>query len=146
VNRTAGLAAAVVALDAATKAAAFHLAEEGTRTGPLLPVRNPKALLGLAPGSGLGLTVVGLVLLVAFGGACMRLARRGSVARWVPGAFLGGALANLADRAATGAVHDWLAAGVVVIDLADVAVVAAALGYAAGLLRASWRPRTAAAG
>jgi lipoprotein signal peptidase len=145
VNRSAGLAAAIVALDAATKAAAFQLAEEGTRKGPLLPVRNPKALLGLAPGSGLVLATIGVVLLVIFGGACLRLAATGRIAWWVPGAFVGGAVANLVDRAVTGAVHDWLPAGVAVIDAADIAVVVAAAGYAVGMARTWLTPRTEAA-
>jgi lipoprotein signal peptidase len=76
----------------------------------------------------------------------VRLAAAGRIAWWVPGAFTGGAVANLADRAATGAVHDWLAAGVAVVDVADLAVVGAVLGYAVGMCRTARgaRPELAA--
>jgi hypothetical protein len=40
VNRAARLAAGVAVADLATKAIVFTAAEEGVRTGPLLPLRN----------------------------------------------------------------------------------------------------------
>ena len=49
--------------------------------------------------------------------------------------LLGGALGNLVDRAATGAVHDFLVVGPVVINVADVAVLAGVLAVWRGLAR-----------
>jgi len=41
---------------------------------------------------------------------------------WIAGLVVGGAAANLLDRAATGAVHDFLATPWVLLNVADIAV------------------------
>jgi lipoprotein signal peptidase len=46
----------------------------------------------------------------------------------MPGLLIGGAAANLTDRIAFGAVHDWLRVGSVVLNLADVVILVAGIG------------------
>lgn len=133
---TATLAVVIAATDAATKALAFSMLDDGEQSGLLLPIRNPQALLGIAPGSPAFLNIAAAALLIVFLGACLRLSLAGRVPRWVPGLLLGGAGANLADRLLTGAVHDFLVIGrTAVVNLADIAVVVALVGYCVGMAR-----------
>lgn len=107
----AGLALAVLIGDLSTKAwAAQHVPPEGTdRLAGLVRlrlVRNAGASFGLGAQRPL---LVLLVSLVVTAGCVVWLLRAGSVAeRLALGAVLGGALGNLADRVAHGAVTDWL--------------------------------------
>ena len=65
----------------------------------------------------------------------------------VPQSLVGGSVSNLADRALTGAVHDFLATPWVVLNVADLAVVAAVFKLSAArlssrpLLSTEGRPR-----
>ena len=64
----------------------------------------------------------------------MYLAHRGRLAAWVPGLLIGGATANLLDRIAFSAVHDWLrVAHVLDMNLADLMVLAGVVGFALAL-------------
>ena len=56
---------------------------------------------------------------------------------WIPGLLIGGASSNLLDRLLLGSVRDFLATPWAVINLADLAVVAAVVGVA--LLRPTRR-------
>lgn len=120
-TRVALLAAAVVLLDQASKA----LAGGDPAGGLLHPVANPEFALGVASASTpvmVALMALGLAAAMAWG---LREVSRGRAPAWAVGVLLGGALANLADRALLGAVRDFLVlGGVVVVNLADVAVLA----------------------
>jgi signal peptidase II len=115
-----GPALAVVVVDQAAK----RLAVDGALHGTWIePVRNADLALGLAGGPAaleiLG-AVVGILLLVAFvaprfGDPLVRLAA---------GLAIGGAAANLIDRLVAGSVVDFIAAGPIVLNPADIAIVA----------------------
>ena len=129
VRRIAIGTAAIIAIDLTTKLAAATLAA-GQRSGPIVPVQNPEFSLGTARGP-----VLIMILLAAAGIALaahytLRPALRGELPSWIPVLLVGGALANLIDRAAFGAVHDFLATPWIILNLADIAVVAGLAGLA----------------
>jgi lipoprotein signal peptidase len=129
-----GLAVGVAAADAVSKATTVVLFT-GAGVGPFVSYTNPDGPLGVFS-AGLGVHLaLAVAVLAGFTSACVRLASTGRVPWWVPGLTIGGALANLFDRAATGSAHDWLEIGPVVVNLADVAVLVGAVGYAAGIVR-----------
>jgi signal peptidase II len=132
-------AAGVVLADQATKLAAELLAG-GQRHGPLVPLRNPSFSLGLATATHplmLLAMAAGIALVAAYG---VRAAGHRSLPGWVPALVIGGALSNLLDRLLLGAVRDFLAIGHLVINLADLAVLAGVIGY--GLTRSTRPPAT----
>jgi signal peptidase II len=127
-RRSVLLAGAVVLADQATKLAAELLAG-GQRHGPFVPMRNPSFSLGLATTTRplmLLAMAAGIALVTAYG---VRAARRSALPGWIPALVIAGALSNLLDRLLLGAVRDYLAIGHLVINLADLAVVAGVLGY-----------------
>ena len=73
-------------------------------------------------------------LLIGFGGWCVQLARRRRLPAWVPGLLIGGAAANLLDRIAFGAVHDWLRVPHFDLNLADLFVQAGLVGFGLALV------------
>jgi signal peptidase II len=117
----------VVLADLATKLAAAAIAA-GHTEGPLVPVRNQAFSFGVADAP------FATTILIAFAGIALAAAftipraLRGELRAWIPACLIGGALANLADRIAFGSVHDFLATPWVILNLADVAVVAGLLG------------------
>jgi lipoprotein signal peptidase len=126
-RRVACLTLAVVGLDQLTKLAATLVAADQT-SGLVVPVYNPRFSLGLAAAS---LPVMVLLMaagIAAAGGYALRAAARGRLPVWVPGLLIGGASSNLADRLLLGSVRDFLATPWAVINLADLAVVAAVIG------------------
>jgi lipoprotein signal peptidase len=126
-RQAAGLCLAVVGLDQATKLAAT-LAAAGQTSGLVVPVHNPRFSLGLA---GAPLPVMALLMAVgilAAGGYSLHAVHRGRLLTWVPGLLVGGASSNLLDRLLLGSVRDFLATPWVVINLADLAVLAAVIG------------------
>jgi lipoprotein signal peptidase len=126
-RQAAGLCLVVVGLDQATKLAAT-LAAAGQTSGLVVPVHNPRLSLGLA---GAPLPVIALLMAVgilAAGGYSLHAAHRGRLPAWVPGLLIGGASSNLLDRLVVGAVRDFLATPWAVINLADLAVLAAVIG------------------
>jgi signal peptidase II len=125
-RQAAGLCLAVVGLDQATKLAAT-LAAAGQTSGLLVSVHNPRFSLGLA---GAPLPVMALLMAVgilAAGGYSLQAAHRGRLPAWVPGLLVGGASSNLLDRLLLGAVRDFVATPWAVINLADLAVLAAVI-------------------
>lgn len=137
VGRSAALfAVATVLVDQVSKAVATGLAA-GHTSGAIVPLPNPELSLGLARAS-VPVTVVACALgIVAFGGYAVLAALDGRLRAWVPGFLVGGALSNLLDRVVVGAVRDFLATPWVIVNVADVAVVAGVLGF----LAARGRPR-----
>jgi lipoprotein signal peptidase len=119
----------VVAVDQLTKFAATQVAA-GHSGGLLVLVCNPRFSLSLA---GATLPVMALLMVAGIataGGYTLRAARQGHLAAWIPGLLVGGATSNLADRLLLGSVRDFLATPWVVINLADLAVLAAVIGAA----------------
>ncbi len=127
--RPIAIASGVVILDATTKMLAGALASRGVARAFVVPTQNIGFSLGVASAPlPIILALAGLGIL-GFGCYTALQAIRGNVPGWVPGLVIGGAVANLLDRLIFGAVHDWLYLPKVVINLADLAVVAGLLGY-----------------
>lgn len=130
---TAAIASGTVAVDLATKAVAASLFAGATR-GVIQPVQNPAFSLGTVQGS-TPVLLLGMVAGLIVGGAfSIRAARSGRIPTWIPGLLIGGSVANLIDRAAFGAVHDFLVVPGAILNLADLAVLAAVLGWSTALL------------
>jgi lipoprotein signal peptidase len=126
-RQAAGLGLAVVGLDQATKLAAT-LAAAGHTSGLVVPVHNPRFSLGLA---GAPLPITALLMaagILAAGSYSLHAAHRGRLPTWIPGLLVGGASSNLLDRLLLGAVRDFLTTPWAVINLADLAVLAAVTG------------------
>jgi lipoprotein signal peptidase len=131
----------IVALDLGAKALA-HTAFRGVTSGPVVPVENPEFSLGIARAPfPLMLAAMAVGIFIA-GFLTTRAALGGRLPIWVPAAIVGGSLANLADRAVSGAVHDFLATPWMILNLADLAVFAGvcALAWHAAAARLR-RPR-----
>jgi signal peptidase II len=127
-RRIALIGCLVIVIDQLTKQTAVLIAQ-GRRSGPLVPTTNHQFSLGVA-GTGLTFTVVLAAMgIVAAGVYTWRLARQGGLPGWVPALLVGGAISNLLDRLLTGAVHDFIATPWVVFNLADLAVLAAVVGW-----------------
>jgi lipoprotein signal peptidase len=123
-RRAAWFALAVVGLDQLTKLTATLVAA-GQTSGLLVPVQNPQFSLGVAAASPPVMVLVMAVGIVAAGGYILRTATRGRLPAWVPGLLIGGAGSNLADRLLLGSVRDFLAIPWAIVNLADLAVLAA---------------------
>jgi signal peptidase II len=127
-RRSIALTAGVVLVDQVTKLAA-ELLSEGQRHGPLVPVRNPGFSLGLATTTRplmLLAMAAGIALVAAYGAATPG---RRALPGWILALVIGGSLSNLLDRLLLGAVRDFLAIADIVINLADLAVLAGVFGY-----------------
>lgn len=131
VTRGCLVAAGAVAVDQTTKIIGTSLGN----TAFTHPVTNPDFSLGLAGGPVSVMVLLTVVGTVAFGAYVVAQSVRGRLPAWVPGVLVGGAVSNLADRVALGAVRDFVATPLVVWNLADLAVVIGIAGYAWGHLR-----------
>jgi signal peptidase II len=123
----------VAGVDLTSKATAPLLA--GLAPRRVQPMTNSDLALGAATAAAPLLVVLmaaGLLLAVV---VVAGLVRRGRSSLTGGSLLLGGALGNLVDRAATGAVHDFLVVGPVIINVADVAVLAGVLAVWRGLAR-----------
>ena len=128
-RRGVTLAVGVVLADQASKLAAELLAG-GRRHGPVVPLRNPSFSLGLATATR-PLMVLAMAAGIALAaGYWRRAAGRRSLPGWIPALVVGGAASNLLDRLLLGAVRDFLAIVHLVVNLADLAVLAGLVGYA----------------
>lgn len=111
-------AAAVVVADQATKALAPF-----AHNGAVLPMRNHDLLLGIVGGNRIWLAGLMAALLVGFGRHVMQRVTAGTMPPLAAGLLVGGALANLADRAVLGSVRDFIVIGhTIVVNVADLAV------------------------
>jgi signal peptidase II len=125
------VATVVVVLDQLTKALASSVGD----TALTHPATNPEFSLGLAGGSLPMMVLVTVAGIAAFGAYVIWQALRGRLAAWVPARLVGGAVSNLADRLAIGAVRDFVATPWVLWNIADLAVLVGIAGYAWGHLR-----------
>jgi len=124
---------AVIVIDLASKLAA--VVANGRRHGAIVPAHNPKLSLGIAGASApieVGLMLLGVMMVTPL---LLLQLRRGRLPGWIAGLVIGGAAANLLDRAATGAVHDFLATPWVLLNVADIAVFVGVIGTAFMSLR-----------
>jgi signal peptidase II len=126
-RQIAAIAAAVALADAATKFAAVHVAGHG-HGGAILPVTNRDYSLGVAHATPAVILLTGAAILIAIAATTVTAAVRGQLAAWVPGLLIGGCIANLADRALFGAVHDFISTRLAVFNVADVAILAGVVG------------------
>lgn len=128
------LIAIIVVADLGTKWLATIIGRNDD-VGLIAPRLNPEFALGVLSTdkhplvTSLLVTIALSMLVHAF-----TLTRRGQLARWTTASLVAGAIANLLDRAVTGAVHDWLNLGVVIANLADFALLFGLIAY----LRAAW--------
>jgi len=115
--------------DLATKWLAVVIAGDGD-LGFITPRRNPELALGVLTLDMHPAAIVALVIVtigvVVHG---LRLTHQGLSPAWPPLLMISGILGNGIDRAATGAVHDWLYLGQVVANVADFVLVAGIAGY-----------------
>ena len=125
------IAAMVVMVDQLTKAGAHALGD----TAISHPITNDRFSLGLAGGPLPVMIVITVVGIVAFGAYVVAQAVRGRLPAWVPALLVGGAVSNLVDRLALGAVRDFLVGPGVLWNLAALAVLVGIAGYAWGHLR-----------
>jgi lipoprotein signal peptidase len=126
-RRAAWLTLAVVSTDQLTKLAATLVAG-GRTSGPLVPVHNPRFSLGVAAASLPVMVLLMAVGIAAAGGYALAAAAMGRLPVWVPGLLIGGASSNLADRLLLGSVRDFLATPWAIVNLADLAILAAVIG------------------
>jgi lipoprotein signal peptidase len=114
--------AAVASIDLLTKFAA--VASTTSQSGSMIvPTTNQGLSFGVARLPSPITVACAALALISAGYVIIRATQRGVLRPWIGAFVLGGAAANLVDRAAFSAVHDFFAAGPVVFNLADVALI-----------------------
>lgn len=131
--RTASIALGVFVSDAVSKAAAPALVSLHAGLGFVLPIQNAEYSFGIASASLPLMLAASALGILAFGGYTAWSATHGGLPAWIPGLLIGGGAGNLIDRLLFGAVHDWLDLGKVVVNLADLAILAGLAGYLASV-------------
>jgi lipoprotein signal peptidase len=130
IRGAAVIGACTIATDQASKAAVQLL----PATGILHPLVNPEFTLGVASASRpVTLVLMGLGIAAA-AVTGLRASARGVVPAAAVGLLVAGAASNFLDRVFLDAVRDFLVIGTVVVNLADLAVLAGLIGYAWSLL------------
>ena len=120
----AKIIAAVVTVDIALKSTIAALLAPRHEFGPLVSLTNPRFLLGLTGTQQHAMVVLMVLGLFAATIVAILLLRRSLVSAPAMGLVIGGGAANTVDRAVHGAVQDYLLIGDVVVNLADMAVIA----------------------
>jgi len=120
----------VVLVDQAAKSAASR-----AHTGMISPARNPGYALGIVGGPATWLIIGTVLVLAAFLAVIARWAVQVGISPLIPAVIAGGMVANMIDRIRFGAVRDFLVAGGLIIDVADLVVLGGivALGVALAL-------------
>ncbi|MDQ1433976.1 MAG: hypothetical protein QOF59_792, partial [Actinomycetota bacterium] len=88
------------------------------------PARNPGVITGWSPVSLSVLILVSVVVLIGFVAVVGRWAVQLDISPAIPALVVGGLLAHTIDRIRFGAVRDFLATGWLIVDVADLAVLA----------------------
>lgn len=134
-----GLATVIwaVVLDQGTKLWAVRTAGRGVEV-----LHNPRYALGVLGGSVPAMVLGTIAVLAVFAVVIVPLAYRMGLPAWIPGLVLGGALSNMIDRVRFGAVRDFIATGVAIVNVADLLVIAGVLMLPVLLLIRSRRPMT----
>lgn len=134
-----GLATVIwaVVLDQGTKLWAVRTAGRGVEV-----LHNPRYALGVLGGSVPAMVLGTIAVLAVFTVVIVPLAYRMGLPAWIPGLVLGGALSNMIDRVRFGAVRDFIATGVAIVNVADLLVIAGVLMLPVLLLIRSRRPMT----
>lgn len=134
-----GLATVIwaVVLDQGTKLWAVRTAGRGVEV-----LHNPRYALGVLGGSVPVMVLGTIAVLAVFAVVIVPLAYRMGLPAWIPGLVLGGALSNMIDRVRFGAVRDFIATGVAIVNVADLLVIAGVLMLPVLLLIRSRRPMT----
>jgi lipoprotein signal peptidase len=104
--------------------------------GVFLPVHNPDYSLGVIAAPTVALIALSAITLIAAAHYGLGLAHTGRIPAWVPGAVIGGAASNLADRFMFGAVRDFIPTPLVIFNVADVAVLCGVLAFVWSVTRA----------
>jgi signal peptidase II len=126
-TRTVCAVVAVLVVDQASKHMAIHSGASGLPDW-MVAARNHRLLLGAGRASTSLAVALAVTAMIGLAIYVRRLVRSGAVPAWAIGLLLGGALSNLLDRLFLGAVQDWLATPWAVCNLADLAVLAGAVG------------------
>jgi hypothetical protein len=92
------------------------------------PARNPGFITGWSPLSVAVVIVISIAVLVVFIGIVGRWAVQIGISPLYPALIGAGLLAHTIDRFRFGAVRDFLATGILIVDIGDLAVVAGLLG------------------
>src|SRR4051794_29461458 len=123
--RAALVASAVILVDQGAKAGASQISP---------PPRNPDLAFGVARGPAPVLLMLAVVVLALFVAVVGRVAMRAGISPVVPALIAGGMLGNMIDRARLGAVRDFIPMPLVIINLADIAIIIGIFTLAVGLL------------
>ena len=127
---TALVVTGVILMDQWTKALAGWASPYSH--GAIVPVWNPGGMLEVASKTGIEQAFLALALFTAtfLGISGMQAGRSalGAAPPWAVGLLVGGAASNLLDRIAYGAVRDFLATPWIIVNVADLALVAGLLG------------------
>lgn len=129
VRRVALLTLAVVTTDQVARAFALGVSE-GNPAGAFA-TRTTSLGLGVSDPWLPMVALLAAVGIIAVGVVGLRRAKAGLLPAWVPGFLIGGAMSTILDRFAGGAVADHLATPWSVFTVADLAIVAAIVGWIA---------------
>lgn len=120
-RRFIAVACLVIAVDSAAKSAVRE-SPVVRRLPDVVPVQNAGYLLEIGKGSAPAL--MSALFLVAMAAWAVRSLRRGVLRPLAAGLLLGGAASNVVERVLRGAVTDFIGTPWIVLDLADLAVLA----------------------
>ena len=135
----AGVALLVVAVDAASKAAVVSWPQM-SRLPFIYRIDNPSYTMGAGGAGGWYLPVLSAVAILVAIWWLVPVVRAGKLSPWPVGLAIGGALGNLGDRVLHGQVTDFLKTPWLIVNMADLAVLA---GLVVILTSGSWRSLTA---
>jgi lipoprotein signal peptidase len=127
----------VVALDQAVKAAVSNV-----RSSAIDPARNPGFATGWSPVPAIAVILVSVLVLAGFLAVVGRWAVQIGISPVIPALIAAGMFAHTLDRARFGAVRDFLSVGWLIIDVADLAVVAGLLALIVAFARRMLTLRT----
>jgi hypothetical protein len=98
--------------------------DQAVKTSVSQPARNPGFLTGWAPLSAIAVIALSILVLIAFLAIVGRWAVQIGISPCIPALIVAGIFAHTLDRVRFGAVHDFLAIGWLIVDIADFAVAA----------------------